>query len=97
MGSAVWVLCGCGYHHYDGPLKPLAEQGVDLTVAADGGVTFTKDHLEIRLRYVSDQELDRQFAARSQAGPQSTNPFTCGDTECWSSASVVGSSYSTWR
>lgn len=58
----------------------MAEIGYDLTVAADGGVTFTKDHLEIRLGYVSDQELDRPFAARSQAGPKSTNPFTYGDT-----------------
>ena len=87
--KALWpalcvVLCGCGYHHYAGPLKPLAEQGVDLTVADDGGITFTKDRLEIRLRYVSDQELNRQFAAYSKAGPKSTNPFTYGDTEFWS-------------
>ena len=25
------VFCGCGYHHYAGPLKPVAQQGVDLT------------------------------------------------------------------
>ena len=78
------VLCSCGYNHYAGPLKPLAEQGVDLTVADDGGVTFTKDRLEIRLRYVNDQELNRQFAAYSKAGPKSTNPFTYGNTEFWS-------------
>ena len=81
----VWVVClsfcSCGYYHYAGPLKPLDEQGVALAVADDGSVTFTQDRFEVRLRYVTDRELNRQFTAYSKAGPKSTNPFTYGDTE----------------
>ena len=81
----VWAVClsfcSCGYYHYAGPLKPLDEQGVALAVADDGSVTFTQDRFEVRLRYVTDRELNRQFAAHSTAGPKSTNPFTYGNTE----------------
>ena len=79
------VLClnflSCGYYHYAGPLEPLDKQGAALTVADDGSITFTQDRLEFRLRYVTDEELNRQFATHSDAGPKSTNPFTYGDTE----------------
>ncbi|SVE30085.1 uncharacterized protein METZ01_LOCUS482939, partial [marine metagenome] len=72
----VWAVClsfcSCGYYHYAGPLSPLDEQGVALTVADDGSVTFTQDRFEVRLRYVTDRELNRQFAAHSTAGPKST-------------------------
>jgi len=75
------AFCGCGYYHYTGPLTPLDEQGAALTVADDGSVTFIQDRFEVRLRYLEDQELNRQFAAQSHDGPKSTNPFTYGDTE----------------
>ena len=77
----VCMASGCGYHHYAGPLQPLGDQGAALTVADDGSVTFAKGRLEVRLRPVTDEELNRQFAGHSQAGPKSTNPFTFSDTD----------------
>ena len=77
----VCMASGCGYHHYAGPLEPLGDQGADLSVADDGSVTFAKGRLEVRLRPVTDEELNRQFASHSRAGPKSTNPFTFSDTD----------------
>ena len=77
----VTVASGCGYHHYAGPLQPLGDQGADLSVADDGSVTYARGRLEVKLRPVTDVELNRQFASHSQAGPKSTNPFTFSDTD----------------
>ena len=74
---------GCGYHHYSTPLRPIDDQGAAMTVADDGSVTFTQDRLEVRLRPLTDEELNRQFASQSKDGPQSTNPYTFGNTEFW--------------
>ena len=87
-GAAVGALClaamsQCGYYHYAGPLRPLDQQHSAMTVADDGSITFVQDRLEIRLRPLTDEELNRQFAAHSHAGPKSTNPYTYGDTEFW--------------
>jgi hypothetical protein len=73
----------CGYHHYSTPLRPIDDQGTAMTVADDGSVTFTQDRLEVRLRPLTDEELNRQFASQSKDGPQSTNPYTFGNTEFW--------------
>jgi hypothetical protein len=78
---ATWLLAGCGYHHYAGPLQPQGEQGPGMVSADDGSVTFVKDRFEVRLRPLTDQELNRQFAPQSGGGPKSTNPYTYGDTE----------------
>jgi len=51
-----------------------------MTVADDGTVTFFQGRLEIALRPVTDEELNRQFAAYSTAGPHSTNPYTYGNS-----------------
>ena len=78
------LLClasGCGYHHYAGPLEPTGEQGSSLDVADDGSVTYAKGRLEVVMRPLSAEELNRQFAAHSRAGAKSTNPYTFGDTE----------------
>jgi hypothetical protein len=40
---------------------------------------YTHERLEISLKPVSDDELNRQFAAQSQGGAESTNPYTYGD------------------
>ena len=77
----VSVASGCGYHHYAGPLEPLGDQGADLSVADDGSVTYAKGRLEVKLRPLTDEELNRQFVSQSQGGPKSTNPFTYGDTD----------------
>ena len=82
--SALLALsAGCGYYHYATPLRPAEGQQNMMTVADDGSITFTQDRLEVRLRPMSDAELNRQFAAHSSAGPKSTNPYTFGDTKFW--------------
>jgi hypothetical protein len=81
LASACLLLSGCGYHHYAGPLEPANEQAGSLTVADDGSVTYTQGRLEVKLRPVTDEELNRLFARESASGPKSTNPFTYGDTE----------------
>lgn len=77
---------GCGYYHYSTPLRPIDDQGTAMTVADDGSVTFTQDRLEVKLRPLTDEELNRQFASQSKDGPKSTNPYTFGDTEFWEGA-----------
>jgi hypothetical protein len=52
-----------------------------MVVADDGSVTFAQGRFEVKLRPVTDAELNRQFASHSESGPKSTNPFTYGDTE----------------
>jgi len=77
----VLLVWGCGYRLYAGALKPLpeAEQGAEMKVADDGTVTYIRDRLEIALRPMSDEELNRQFASASKSGVLSTNPYTFGD------------------
>lgn len=79
IGSLLYSACA--YRLYSGPLKPLPEdrQGADMTVADDGTVTYTRDRLEIGLRPMTDDELNRQFASASKGGNLSTNPYTFGD------------------
>lgn len=76
-------LPGCGYYYYAGPLHPQEQQPPSMTVADDGSVTYIQDRLEVRLKPMSDEELNRQFAAHSGSGPQSTNPYTFGNTKFW--------------
>ena len=76
-------LNGCGYYHYAGDLMPQEEQGNSMNIADDGTVTFSQDRFEVRLKPMTDDELNRQFPSHSQAGPKSTNPFTFGDTKFW--------------
>lgn len=78
---AFWLLTGCGYHHYAGPLHPGSEQAAAMDIADDGSITYVQGRLEVRLRPVTDDELNRQFASQSVGGPKATNPYTYGDTE----------------
>jgi len=75
------LLSACAYRLHSGPLKPLPEdsQGADMKVADDGTVTYIRDRLEISLRPMTDDELNRQFASASKGGNLSTNPYTFGD------------------
>ena len=77
----VWGT-GCSYRYYAGDLKPLAEgsQGEGRSVADDGTVTFSQGRLDISLRPMTDEELNRQFSANSSDGPHSTNPYTFGNS-----------------
>jgi hypothetical protein len=77
------ALGGCAYRYYATPLKPLGEeqQGASHKVADDGTVTFTQGRLEVSLRPMTDEELNRQFSTMSRDGARSTNPYTFGDSK----------------
>jgi len=79
------MASGCGYLHYAGALKPAEEalQEVGVEIGDDGTVTFVKDRLEVSLRPMTDEELNRQFATASKSGPKSTNPYTYGNSKYW--------------
>ena len=79
---ALLVVPGCAYRYYVEDLKPLseAEQGANKTVADDGTVSFSQGRLSISLRPMTDAELNRQFAAYSNEGPDSRNPYTFGNS-----------------
>ncbi len=86
LGVYVAVLLGlmaqhCSYPHYAGPILPEPEQTEYLQVADDGTVTFSRDRLDISVRPMTDEELNRRFAAQSQSGPKSTNPYTFADAD----------------
>lgn len=85
LGVIVALVVGCGYYNYMGPLKPADEsnQPAGATVADDGTVTFVQDRLEVSLRPMTDEELNRQFAAHSKEGAKSTNPYTFGNSKYW--------------
>ncbi|MEW6749447.1 MAG: hypothetical protein AB1505_00530 [Candidatus Latescibacterota bacterium] len=72
-------LQACAYPYYAGPLRPAPSQAEQVQVADDGTVTYVRDRLEISLRPLTDEELNRQFESQSQAGPRSTNPYTYGN------------------
>jgi hypothetical protein len=81
--AAAAQLAGCAYRPYASDLAALPEtdQGQGMAVADDGTVTFVQGRLEIALRPVTDDELNRQFAAYSGAGAHSTNPYTYGNSK----------------
>jgi len=83
LGSLLLVLAlsSCAYRLVPGPLTPLDEggQGEGCVVSDDGTVTYHIERLRISLKPMSDEELNRQFAAESAAGGRSTNPYTFGD------------------
>lgn len=82
-------LTGCSHHlghrYFAGPLKPAPDthQAQRMQVSDDGTVTFVKDRLEISLRPMTDDEMNRQFASSSQGGAQSINPYTYGNWKPW--------------
>jgi hypothetical protein len=80
--GAAGLFGGCAYRPYATDLAALveAQQAQGMTVKDDGTVTFYQGRLEIGLRPVSDDELNRQFAAESKAGVHSTNPYTYGNS-----------------
>ncbi|MCY3738197.1 MAG: hypothetical protein OXG13_17460 [Gemmatimonadaceae bacterium] len=79
---ALLLLAGCSYRYYADPLTPLneAEQGENKSVADDGTVTHTQGRLEVGLRPMTDEELNRQFSSFSMDGADSRNPYTFGNS-----------------
>ena len=80
--SALLLLTGCSYRYYAEALRPLseAEQGEHKTVADDGTVTYTQGRLEVSLRPMTDEELNRQLPSFSREGANSRNPYTFGNS-----------------
>lgn len=74
-------LSNCGYRYHVGNLEPVAEKGqmTGMVVKDDGTVVFVKERLEISLRPMTDEELNRQFASYSAKGTDSANPYTFSD------------------
>lgn len=74
---------GCGYRYYTGPLYPApeSERVLNLQVSDDGTVTFIDGRLEIGIRPMTDEALNRHFHRHSHSGLESTNPYTFGDWE----------------
>ncbi len=82
---ALFFVQSCGYHHYAGPLVPGQQGSESMSVSDDGTVTFVQDRLEVNLKPMTDEELNRQFFNNSQDGPKSTNPYTFGNAVFWAS------------
>ena len=63
--------------------QPKVQQEQGMVVKDDGTIVFVKDRLEVSLRVLEDDFLNRQFAGYSDLGAESTNPFTYGNWEPW--------------
>ena len=78
---AVVALTGCGYYYYAGGLEPHSNQSEFMSIADDGTVTFEQNRLEVSLKPMTDDELNRLYPDYSDDGAKSTNPFTFGNAE----------------
>ena len=72
------LLSGCG-RYFPGPLVPAGDQDVRMTVNDDGSITYAYSRLEVSLRPMTDEQLNRQFVSESDRGGASTNPYTFGN------------------
>lgn len=84
LSVGLLLLTGaCGYQYYAGPILPAAEPGAAMQVSDDHTVTYTRGRLEVRLRPVSDEELNRQFGSVAPGKNESDNPYTFGGVVFW--------------
>jgi hypothetical protein len=74
-------LCGCGYFYYAEPISPVQGQALPLDVHDDGSILFTQGRFEVRVRPMTDEELNRRFESMSSDGRKSTNPYTFGNAD----------------
>jgi hypothetical protein len=79
---ALLTVSGCSHRYYAEDLKSLSEadQGANTTIADDGTVSFAEGRLEVSMRPMTDEELNRLFADYSSEGPDSRNPYTFGNS-----------------
>ncbi len=79
-GLVLLVLVGCG-RYFPGPIQPAPEKSQEAyaSVEDDGTIVAVFNRLEISLRPMTDEELNRQFADYSMAGANSKNPYTFGN------------------
>ena len=89
VGMGLFLSCGykIGYKHFAGPIIPIAEQKPEFEVGDDQSITFHQDRLEVKMRPLTDEMLNRQFANHSTTregfyqnpSVSLTNPYTYGD------------------
>lgn len=81
------VLAGClsqvGLRRFATFPEPVPQQDEAMTVLDDGAIVYAKDRLEVSLQVLDDGFLNRQFAADSRKGAESTNPYTYGNWKPW--------------
>ena len=89
--AAAAFLLGCGHYLIPGRFQPLEVaqqqtdiQGSSMQILDDGTVTFVQNRLEVSVRPMTDEEINRQFPAESTnaSGPADelpSNPFTYGN------------------
>jgi hypothetical protein len=77
------VVAACGYTYTASVWRAVAEPGLPTEVGDDQSITCTRGRLEVRLRPVSDEELNRQFGAVLPGGTESDNPYTFGSAIFW--------------
>ena len=89
--AAAALLLGCGHYLVPGRFQPLEAaqqqtdiQGSSMQILDDGTVTFVQNRLEVSVRPMTDEEINRQFPAESTnaSGPADelpSNPFTYGN------------------
>lgn len=82
--APIWLLlwlsaASCAYHPYVGPLQPLDQQAPGMTVYDDGSVLYQRERFEVRVKPMTDAELNRLYADASAGGRKATNAYTYGD------------------
>ena len=87
MALYLIVLSGCisqvGLRRFATPPEPTQQQNEGMTVLDNGTIVYSKDRLEVSLQVLEDGFLNRQFAASSNQGAESTNPYTFGNWQPW--------------
>ncbi|HID11129.1 MAG TPA: hypothetical protein EYP17_07490 [Candidatus Latescibacteria bacterium] len=73
-------VAGCGalgYRYFPGPVQPVPEEAQEkgVVVMDDGTVKHSIGRLEIDIRPMTDEELNRQFPTATRKG---VNPYTYG-------------------
>jgi hypothetical protein len=89
----VLVLCGTllvvscateiGLRRFAEMSVPTSQQASGMVVEDDGTVVYVQDRLEISVRVLGEEFLNRQFPSQSNSGAESTNPYTYGDWRPW--------------
>ena len=68
--AALALFAGCGHYRVPGKFEPLeaAQQratgeGTSMKILDDGTVTFVQNRLEVSVRPMTDEEINRQYPA----------------------------------
>lgn len=89
--AALAFCMGCGHYLVPGKFQPLevgqqqvVGSGTSMKILDDGTVTFVQNRLEVSVRPMTDEEINRQYPAQSSNahGPTDelpSNPFTYGN------------------